>query len=492
MPTYNRAFCIQKAIDSLLTQTYQEFELIIIDDGSTDDTEKLIKEKYLDKLHNKKIIYKKLKQNKGVCKARNIGLKLAHNSWIGYLDSDNEMLPDFLETFKKSIIENPKNKIFYSQLQRTDGQVIGQPFNYENLQEANFIDLGVFVHNKSLIQKYGKFDTNLRRLVDWDLILRYTRKEKPVFIEKVLLKYSENNNYSRITNTESLQDAKLIIDKKRAKERFLKNIFSVKNKDVHKVITVVGLKFKIVNIKLLKKELTMLKNETFCPVCGGQNTLISGGTVSRKNAVCSKCGSFERHRFLYFIYNFLFLNTSKKIKLLHIAPEKNLYNLIKRNQLIEYTAIDINPEQYPFAQECIQGDVRHMPFEDKSFDVIIHNQVMEHIVEEKQFVDECIRVLKDNGIMIVNIPYSPNHQTTFEDINVTAEDERENLYYQKDHVRLYGNDMFKNYDYLDITRFDESIMSNKLANIMHLKRETTQEKTLLDAYFVIRKKYNFV
>lgn len=244
MATYNRAFCIQNAIDSLLKQTYQDFELIIVDDGSTDDTEKLIKEKYVKELHTKKIVYKKLKQNKGVCNARNVGLKSAYNNWIGYLDSDNEMLPDFLETFQKTIIKNPKNTIFYSRLLRTDGRIIGHPFNYEQLQNANFIDLGVFVHNKSLILKYGKFDTNLKRLVDWDLILRYTKKEKPIFIEKVLLKYSEDNNYARITNTESLQDAKLIIDKKRAKEEFKQNIFSIKNENNHKVLRILGAKVK--------------------------------------------------------------------------------------------------------------------------------------------------------------------------------------------------------------------------------------------------------
>lgn len=242
MATYNRAFCIQNAIDSLLKQTYQDFELIIVDDGSTDDTEKLIKEKYAKELHTKKIIYKKLKQNKGVCNARNVGLKSAHNSWIGYLDSDNEMLPDFLETFQTSIIENPKNKIFYSQLQRTNGQVIGQPFIYEQLQKANFIDLGVFVHNKSLILKYGKFDTNLRRLVDWDLILRYTKKEKPIFIEKVLLKYSNEDNYKRISNSESYEIAKSKISNKQYS--LFQKIFSIKNENNHKVLRILGVKVK--------------------------------------------------------------------------------------------------------------------------------------------------------------------------------------------------------------------------------------------------------
>ena len=500
MPTYNRAFCIEKAINSLLNQTYKNFELIIIDDGSTDNTKELIEEKYPNELLDKRIVYKKLDKNQGVCKARNIGLKLARYDWIGYLDSDNEMLPDFLETFKNTISENLDDKIFYSKLYGSDGLIVGKPFDYNSLLKDNFIDIGVFIHHKSLIKRYGNFDTTLKRLVDWDLILRYTKNEKPVFIDKALLKYSSENNYARISNSESYKIARKKISYKQ--QKFITKIFSIKNEKTRKVITILGIRFKIKSQKLIQKELlettrhklenaqktiTTLKNETLCPICGSQNTLVKGGVVKRDKAYCSKCGSFERHRFLYFIYNFLFLNTSKKIKLLHIAPENNLYKLIKKNQLIEYVALDINPEQYPLVKECIQGDVRNMPFDDKSFDVIIHNQVMEHIVEEKQFIDECVRVLKDNGVMIINIPYSPEIKTTFEDINITTEEEREKLYYQKDHVRLYGQDMLQKYDYLDITRLDESIMPEKLINLMNLKREITKDKALLDAYFIIRK-----
>ncbi len=252
MPTYNRAFCIENAIDSLLNQSYQNYELIIIDDGSTDDTEQLIKTKYSKELENKKILYKKLAKNKGVCNARNIGLKLAQYDWIGYLDSDNEMLPDFLETFKNAISTNPNNKIFYSQFVRTDGTIVGRCFNYDSLLKGNFIDIGVFIHNKELVKQYGNFDTKLKRLVDWDLIIRYTKKEKPVFIEKVLLNYSNDNDYARISNTESYGNALKKINKKQ--KNYLKHIFSITNQDIHKVVTLCGIKLKIKSKKLIEKK----------------------------------------------------------------------------------------------------------------------------------------------------------------------------------------------------------------------------------------------
>ncbi len=260
MPTYNRDFCIEKAIDSLLNQTYQNFELIIIDDGSKDNTEELINQKYQKELQNKKIVYKKLNKNQGVCKARNTGLKLAKYDWIGYLDSDNEMLPEFLETFQTEILKNPQNKIFYAKILRSDGSICGRAFNYTSLLQGNYIDMGVFVHNKSLVKKYGKFDTKLKRLVDWDLIIRYTKNNAPIFIEKILLNYNNSDEYERITNCCSCENAKKRIHKKQ--QKFLQQIFSIKNSydRRHKVITIFGIKIKI---KIKSKKLIARANENF-------------------------------------------------------------------------------------------------------------------------------------------------------------------------------------------------------------------------------------
>ena len=201
MPTYNRRFCIEKAINSLLNQTNQNFQLIIIDDGSTDNTEELIKVKYSAYLKSKKFIYKYIK-HKGVCNARNTALKLAKTDWIAYLDTDNEIFPDFIDTFQKAIAEHPKYKCFYAKFV-ADGNIEGQAFNYSDLVKLNFIDMGVFVHRRNLINKYGMFDVKLKRATDWDLILRYTKKDPPYFIDKVVLKYNTDDSFKRISNSEN-------------------------------------------------------------------------------------------------------------------------------------------------------------------------------------------------------------------------------------------------------------------------------------------------
>ncbi len=90
IPTYNRARYLFKAIDSVLAQTYKNYEIIIVDDGSTDNTVEVV-QPYLSRI---KYIYQ---DNKGVSSARNTGIRAAKRKWIAFLDSDDEWLPRKLE-----------------------------------------------------------------------------------------------------------------------------------------------------------------------------------------------------------------------------------------------------------------------------------------------------------------------------------------------------------------------------------------------------------
>ncbi len=209
MPAYNRAFCIANAIDSLLAQSYAKWELIIVDDGSTDNTTELVRQKYARYLQNKQIRYYTTK-HRGVSAARNLGLAKAKADWIAYLDTDNTLCHDFLATFAAAIRAHPQCRIFYAKAQ-ADGRIIGREFDRQALTEANFIDLGTFVHHKSLPNLYGNFNPALNRLVDWDLILRYTQNTTPIFLPCVVLNYNDSNAFARISNTESFAANQQII-----------------------------------------------------------------------------------------------------------------------------------------------------------------------------------------------------------------------------------------------------------------------------------------
>jgi len=106
MPLYNKSYSIIRCIDSVLSQTYINFELIVVDDGSTDDSKYILKEQYFDEIAEGKIRLIEQK-NKGVSAARNNGVQIAAHDYLCFLDADDEWLPDFLEQMRKLIADYP-------------------------------------------------------------------------------------------------------------------------------------------------------------------------------------------------------------------------------------------------------------------------------------------------------------------------------------------------------------------------------------------------
>ena len=216
MPTHNRAWCISKAIASVLAQTHRNFELIIVDDGSNDGTQDVVAREFYREIKSGKITYIYLSDNLGVSRARNIGLSIAKNTWIGYTDSDNKLRPYFLAIFANLIIENTMCDTFYGKIIKIQsGSLIGSNFNKKNLLSANYIDIGVFIHKRSLFGTFGGFDEELRRLVDWDLIIRYTAHKDPIFIPIVALEYTDSVDHKdRISVRESFLKASVAVHAK--------------------------------------------------------------------------------------------------------------------------------------------------------------------------------------------------------------------------------------------------------------------------------------
>lgn len=215
LPTYNRAKIVGKAIDSIIDQSYSNYELIIVDDGSTDNTQDFIYSTYQKYLEQGKIRYVRI-NNSGVCVARNTGLELARNEWIAYVDSDNTIVNNFLEIFSTAIKNNPEYKSFYGRWNNTTKN-IKSPFvkyDYELLTKKNYIDLGVFIHHISIYKELGGFDTSLKRLVDWELILKYSKVYKPFAINKVIMNYNDDPGLTRISTSEAFSAARLEIWKR--------------------------------------------------------------------------------------------------------------------------------------------------------------------------------------------------------------------------------------------------------------------------------------
>ena len=158
----------------------------------------------------------------------------------------------------------------------------------------------------------------------------------------------------------------------------------------------------------------------------------------RENVLSPSTLSLERHRLLW-----LYLKSetdffTKKLKVLHFAPEQAFYSRFKKLKNIDYTTTDLNS---PLAD--VKADICNLPFKEDEFDVILCNHVLEHIPDDTQAMRELFRIMKPGGWGIFQIPQDLNREETFEDNTITDKKERARIFGQYDHVRIYGRDYFQ-------------------------------------------------
>ena len=161
------------------------------------------------------------------------------------------------------------------------------------------------------------------------------------------------------------------------------------------------------------------------------------GKNIRKNALCPGTLSLERHRLLWL---FLKRNTSffnDQLKVLHFAPEQPFYKKFKSIKNWNYITCDLNS---PLAD--IKADICKLPFKKFEFDLIICNHVLEHIDNDFKAMEEIYRVLKKNGIGILQVPIDESLSITFEDKTIIDPKIKSELFGQYDHVRKYGKDFY--------------------------------------------------
>ncbi|MFL2620593.1 MAG: class I SAM-dependent methyltransferase [Flavobacteriaceae bacterium] len=157
----------------------------------------------------------------------------------------------------------------------------------------------------------------------------------------------------------------------------------------------------------------------------------------RLNALSPSTFSLERHRLLWLYLKRETDFFEKKIKVLHFAPEKAFLSKFKKLENISYDTIDLNS---PLAD--IKADICNLPLKDNTYDFILCNHVLEHIINDKKAMQELYRVLKKGGIGIFQVPIDITKNKTFEDFSITDPKERNKLFGQYDHVRIYGMDFF--------------------------------------------------
>lgn len=207
IPSRNRKSEVQRAVRSVLAQTLKPHEIIVVDDGSTDDTHKALREQFPS------ITIIRNEESKGGAMARNIGADAASGEYLAFLDSDDEFLPDHL-SYRVQEMENLGADGSFGTFYLTDGQVKNEiKFQSHYKAEGGVGDLilsftrfdartSTFVFRRESFLKV-RFDDTLKKHQDWDLAIRFDSGFKFVLFDRPTVTiYTDGGRMSSTMNHE--------------------------------------------------------------------------------------------------------------------------------------------------------------------------------------------------------------------------------------------------------------------------------------------------
>ena len=391
VPTYNRPDMLKEALTSVLSQTYQNVEVIVVNDAG-DDVKDVI-----DALNSEgKIIYLQHKENKGLPAARNTGLKAAKGKYIAYLDDDDIYYPNHLETLV-NFLENSDYKVAYTdsycafQEWITDRYVtVGKKiiyshdFNRQKLLISNYIPVLNMVHRKDIIELAGLFDETLDAHEDWDMWIR-------------LSQYGDFHHINIPTTEVSLRTDRTTMTS-RSRMPFLKTI-----KIIHKRYS-----YLVTNPSIFEEQKK------------AEEGLARQVEIEGKDSIIPLYEYLHRYRFTK--------EFVRGKKVLNLACGEGYGSFMLSEEADSVVGIDIDGLAINHARskhikenlEFVKGSVTDVPIEEeKLFDVIVYFEAMESIQKYDKLMMEVKRLLKPDGIFIVstlnkNIPSDqPHDQPTF-------------------------------------------------------------------------------
>lgn len=216
LPTYNRVRTLERAVNSVLNQSYAAVELIIVDDGSTDGTRELVAS-----FDDARIRFVPLDQNRGVSHARNTGLRLATGEYIAFQDSDDEWLAGKLEqqvnAARAAAAKHPAVCVFHTKIMYVAGSVLGDRPNMvfcipalprtpsreyllRSICRHNLISTQTLLMNRAALQRVHGFDELLANNEDWDFAISLIRNTEAVFLdEPLVMTYLQDDSVSHLT-----------------------------------------------------------------------------------------------------------------------------------------------------------------------------------------------------------------------------------------------------------------------------------------------------
>ena len=193
IPTHNRASLLTGAIESVLAQTYADFDVIVVDDGSTDNTADV-----MSRIRDDRLTYHRLTEHGGAANARNVGIEKTHGSLLAFQDSDDAWAPDKLERQIKALASaanhaavcvcSIERNLFgrMDEVRWKKGEMTSEETTAQIAGGVGYATPALLIRREAL-DRVGGFDTRLPRLQDYELTLRIARHYNFVMMDEVLL-----------------------------------------------------------------------------------------------------------------------------------------------------------------------------------------------------------------------------------------------------------------------------------------------------------------
>jgi glycosyltransferase involved in cell wall biosynthesis len=516
IPAYNQTKYLREALESAINQTYPNIEIIIGDDSSTDEVEKFIIP-YLKKYKN--ITYFKNEREEidyGYINHINC-FKRCKGEYVNFLNHDDVFHPRKIEKMMECFFENTNITLVTSVRQPVDENgnklalngaftrlfdkdtLMGghQSSRYMVTSLTNYIGEPTtvlfkkrYINENRLNYFNGVRFKNIGDVANWFTLLQYGD----------LVYISEPLSYFRIHSKQNSQKPEVYIQGVIAWYELIKHSYEtgiIKNLEEYKIIinkwltTFIPVLNKFVKEgdyvnSDLKNQLSSTYEEAIkeifyrkleynfrCPICNNEverflpyqykkyeldftnkYDIIGSDT---ENFTCPHCHCHDRmrHIVMYFNQKNIWKNYISNRKVMHIAPEIHLSEIIALLNPEEYICADL----YPTNDSIKKLDVTNIPYQSNYFDFIMCNHVLEHISDDLKAMKELYRVLKKGGCAVLQTPYSPKIAESFEDKSINTDELRNKFYGQSDHVRIYGLDFFERLKSvgfsLDIVKNDE-------------------------------------
>jgi len=430
--TYNRSHFVCEAIESVLNQTFLDFEIIVIDDGSKDNTKQVL-EKYGSRIH---YIFQ---ENKGRAESRNTGIKNTKGEYIAFLDDDDIWLPNKLEKQVAFLDSHPEIGLVHTFVELIDEQglllqketekcfkfyrkAMKLGYAYEGMSQLCIMFLSTVVVRKDCFEKVGFFDLSIPAFEDWDFYLRFALEYRIGTISEPLVKFRLHKAHSTLSE---FTYGRIQTSMKHLAMLDSRNNFPFRNQVrynfyIHLAnayyIDIQSAMFRYYALKAIKLNPLIL----FCP-----------------------------RLILHFLLSFVPVRMMQMMRA-NIYPERIIpeeafggplaahlkrYNFAKQfcaNKIVldaacgvgygahylaevakEVVGVDASLEAIAYAKEHYQREnirfkvmnVHNLEFPDKYFDIVCSFETLEHLQEPIRFISKVKWVLKDDGVFIVSTPH---------------------------------------------------------------------------------------